>query len=203
MHHRVSDTVTRHSTLSLAFSSLFEIHQIGNTCDILAIGDTLLFFQFLKPRGHEIAPAKFRGKTIPDHEVALIKSAAFLEAPLQNLVVAPALQDPLAKIGVIHTQKITARAVGGPHGAEILMVILVKLAPRVEPDLVQHPREINHSVFRFLVWALRILLAHKRLKRSSIAARPLLVMSSEVETSLDISGNLIEQIKPARIDSID
>src|SRR5436190_15907676 len=39
--------------------------------------------------------------------------------------------------------------------------------------------------------------------REKIVAGYRFVMSSEVETSLDISGNLIEQIKPAGIQSLD
>ena len=39
--------------------TFFEIHQIGNAGNVVALGETLILLQFFKTRGHEIAPAKF------------------------------------------------------------------------------------------------------------------------------------------------
>jgi hypothetical protein len=136
-------------SLGSALPAFFKIDHVGNAGDIRSVGNACLLFRFLEPRRREVAPAELRSETVPDNQVALIQAAAFLKTPLQNLFIGAALEDALAEIGVIHSQKIAASAVGSLDLAKIAMVILMQVATRVQPDLVQHPGKIFHSADRF------------------------------------------------------
>ena len=52
-------------------------------------------------------------------------------------------------------QKIAADSICRPYCAKVLVVILVQLAPGMQSNLVQHPREIHHAAGH-LFWAFRI-----------------------------------------------
>jgi hypothetical protein len=60
-----------------------------------------------------------------------------------------ALLDSVAKISIMDPQKITAYPVNRFHRAEVLVIIFMQFAARVQPNLVQHAREIHHPLGHF------------------------------------------------------
>src|SRR3954451_15527384 len=64
---------------------------------------------------------------------------------------------------MVHAQKITADTVRRFQRAEVLLIIFVKFAAEMQPNLVQHPGEINHAARHFL-WTLWIG-SHRRMNR--------------------------------------
>jgi hypothetical protein len=88
---------------------------------------------------------QFRSESVPNHYVAFIRLPAALKTPLKDFFVGSALEEALAKIVIVDAQKIATSAIKRPRRAEVLVIILVQLAPRVQPNLVQHAREIHHA----------------------------------------------------------
>ena len=109
------------------------------------IGNTVLLFLSFKPSCGEIVPAQLGTEAVPNHKVALVRPPAVFETPLQDLFVGAALQDAITKIGIVYPQKITASAINRSLRAEILVIIFVQLSAGMQPNLVQHSREIDHS----------------------------------------------------------
>jgi len=68
---------------------------------------------------------------------------------LQNFFVCPALLHTLNEIAMMHAQKIAAHAVCGFQRAEVFLIIVVELATQMQPNLVQHSREIHHAFGHF------------------------------------------------------
>ena len=134
----------------LARSLFFEVDKLRDRVDVCPVIDSVFLFHFVKDRTGEVVPTKFGNKSIPDHQIALIKAAAILVAPFENFLVRPAFQHPLCQDAVIHPKKIRARAIRGFRTAEIRVIFFGKFATCVEPDLVQHSGEIHHSLGHFL-----------------------------------------------------
>ena len=78
-----------------------------------------------------------------------IQSTACVEAPLKDFFVSSALEDALAKIVIVHAQKIAAGAIKRSRRTKILVIILVQFAAGVLPNLVQHSWEIHHAARHF------------------------------------------------------
>src|SRR4030095_7632266 len=129
--------------------AFIEINKVGHCENVCAIGDAVLLFPFLQHRSERIAPSEFRHESIPDKQVTLIRLPAALKAPLKDFFVSSALQYALAKIVIVDTQEIAASAIKRSRRTEILMIVLVQLTPRVQPNLLQHSREIHHSTRHF------------------------------------------------------
>src|SRR4029434_2001867 len=129
--------------------AFIEINKVGNCENVSAIGDAVLFLPLLQHRSQRIAPSEFRHESIPDKQVTLIRLPAALKAPLKDFFVSSALEDALAKIVIVDTQEIAASAIKRSRRTEILMIVLVQLTPRVQPNLLQHSREIHHSTRHF------------------------------------------------------
>src|SRR5262249_32447813 len=136
-------------------SAFVEIDEVWNALNVLAIGDSHLLFSLFEPRRDRIAPSEFRSEPVPDKQIAFIEAPSFFETPLQNLIVGAALFHPFAKIAIMHPQEIAAHTVGRFYGTEIFMIILVQLATGMQPDFVEHAREIQHAASHFS-WAFRV-----------------------------------------------
>src|SRR4029079_5161438 len=95
------------------------------------------------------APPDFRHEPIPDKEVAIVRLPAALKTPLKDFLVSSTLEKALAKIVIVDPQKIAASTIKRSRRAKILVIILVQFAPAVQPNLVQHAREIHHPARRF------------------------------------------------------
>jgi hypothetical protein len=76
-------------------------------------------------------------------------STALFETPFQNFFVRPALLHTLNQIAMVHAQKIAAHPVRRFERAEVSSIILVQFAAGVQPNLVQHTREIHHAARHF------------------------------------------------------
>ena len=106
-----------------------------------------------------VAPAPFEDKRIPDLDLFLVRPMAALETPFQNLFVRSALQRLLDQLVVIDPQK--SRSAGIENGGIRLQAGEIsrrQLAGRLEPDLIQHPGEIDEA-FGLLVisnWRLHV-----------------------------------------------
>src|SRR5206468_8699014 len=74
-----------------------------------------------------------------------VQAAALFETPFQNFLVRAALLHTLNQIAMVHAQKIAAHAVGRFRRTEVFSIIFVKLAAQMQPNLVQHTREIHHA----------------------------------------------------------
>jgi hypothetical protein len=81
--------------------------------------------------------------------VAGSRQPNFEAKPFKNLFVRPALQHSVAKISIMDPQKITAHPIDRFHRAKILVIIFVQLSAGMQPNLVQHPREIHHATRHF------------------------------------------------------
>src|SRR6202030_1439654 len=57
------------SFAGLLYPTLVEIDQVRNALNVLPISDAHLLFPLFQSRGHEIAPAEFGNKPIPDQDV--------------------------------------------------------------------------------------------------------------------------------------
>src|SRR5437879_12559353 len=87
-------------------SAFVEIDEVWNALNVVAIGDSHLFFSFFEPRRDRIAPSELRCESIPDKEIAVVQRAALFETPFQNFFVRPVLLDTLNQIAVLHEQTI-------------------------------------------------------------------------------------------------
>src|SRR5437870_8244318 len=136
-------------------SAFVEIDEVWNALNVVAIGDSHLLFSLFEPRRDRIAPSELRCESVPDKQVAIVKPTPFFEAPLENFFVCAAFQHTIPKIAIMDAQKIAAHSICGMRGAKVLVIIRVQLAAGVQPNLVQHPREIHHAVRHFF-WAFGI-----------------------------------------------
>src|SRR5262249_5069556 len=94
-------------TLARLWESPFiEIDQVRNALNVVAIGDSHLFFSLFQPRRDRIAPAELRCESVPDKEIAIVQAAALFETPFQNFFVRAALLHALNQIAMMHAQKI-------------------------------------------------------------------------------------------------
>src|SRR5262245_23374895 len=136
------------TSLSLARlweSAFVEIDEVWNALNVVAIGDSHFFFSLFEPRRNRIAPPELRCESIPDKQVAIVQAAALFETPFQNFLVRPALLHTLNQIAMMHAQKIAAYTVRRFQRAEVFSIIFVELAAQMQPNLVQHAREIHHA----------------------------------------------------------
>src|SRR5881392_2558647 len=103
------------SSLARLWESAFvKIDEVWNALNVVAIGDSHLFFSLFEPRRNRIAPSELRCKSVPDKEVAVVQAPSFFEAPFEDLFIGPALEHSVAEISIMDPQKIAARAVGAP-----------------------------------------------------------------------------------------
>src|SRR5207249_3337105 len=130
-------------------SAFVEIDEVWNALNVVAIGDSHLFFSLFEPRRDRITPSELRCKSVPDKEITVVQAPSFFETPFQNFFVRPALLHTLKQIAMMHPQKIAAHAVRRFERAEIFSIIFVELAAQMQPDLVQHAREIQHAARHF------------------------------------------------------
>src|SRR5438034_11281600 len=72
-------------------SAFVKIDEVWNALNVVAIGDSHLFFSLFEPRRNRIAPSELRCKSVPDKEVAVVQAPSFFETPFQNFFVRPAL----------------------------------------------------------------------------------------------------------------
>src|SRR5436190_23888709 len=126
-----------------------KIDEVWNALNVIAIGDSHLFFSLFEPRRDRIAPSKLRCKSVPDKEVAVVQAPSFFETPFQNFFVRPALRHTLNQIAMMHAQKIAAHVIRRSQRAEVFSIIFVELAAQMQPNLVQHAREIQHAARHF------------------------------------------------------
>jgi len=104
---------------------------------------------------------------------------------LQNFFVRPALLHTLNQIAMVHAEKIATRPVYRSHRAEVFSIIFAELAAQMQPNLVQHAREIYHAARHFFgtLW----IGSHRRMNRiirgGAILARLLAENHSEKSSS--------------------
>ena len=119
------------SSLAPLWESAFvKIDEVWNALNVVAIGDSHLFFSLFEPRRDRIAPSELRCKSVPDKEVAVVQAPSFFETPFQNFFVGPSLFYALAKMAMMHAQKITAHTVRRSRPAEVLSIIYSRTARR-------------------------------------------------------------------------
>src|ERR1043166_118283 len=131
-------------------SSFVEVDQVWNRRDVSAIGETGFVLAFVQERCRKIVPAQLRTESVPDQDVAAVQAPAFFETPFENFFIAPAGESAFPQVAIMHAQKIAADAGRGLHRPEVLVIFLPQLAPGMQPNLVQHPREIHQSAGHFL-----------------------------------------------------
>src|SRR5947208_11815473 len=136
-------------------SAFVEIDEVWNALNVIAIGDSHLLFSFFETRRDRVAPSELRCESVPDKEIAIVQAATLFETPFQNLFVRPALLYTLNQIAMMHAQKIAAHAVCRFQRAEVFLIIFVEFAAQMQPNLVQHAREIHHAFGHFF-WAFGI-----------------------------------------------
>src|SRR5437867_2536367 len=138
------------SSLAPLWESAFvKIDEVWNALNVVAIGDSHLFFSLFEPRRDRIAPSELRCKSVPDKEVAVVQAPSFFETPFQNFFVRPALRHTLDQIAMMHAQKIAAHAIRRFECPEIFSIIFMEFAAQKQPNLVQHAREIQHAARHF------------------------------------------------------
>ena len=95
--------------------------------------------------GALVAPAELEEETIPDVAVLVAARGAVRVGPGENLFVIGAGEGAFAEVGVAHAKEATATAVEREEllVAEIGHVVRRQLARGVQPDLVEHPAEID------------------------------------------------------------
>src|SRR5437773_1775285 len=150
-------------------SAFVEIDQVWNALNVVAIGDSHLLFSLFEPRRDRIAPSELRCESVPNKEIAIVQATALFETPFQNFFVRPALLHTLNQIAMVHAQKIAAHPVRRFERAEVFSIIFVELAAQMQPDLVQHAREVHHAARHFF-WAFRIS-AHGKLIDARLRSR--------------------------------
>ena len=111
--------------------------------DILAVTPALSFLRRLQLVASGIAPTAFGEKGIPDLHLLLARSPAPGKAPFEDFLVRPALQGPLRELVIIDPQKSGAARIESGWLIDSDKVIGWQLSRRMEPNLVQHAREIN------------------------------------------------------------
>ena len=82
--------------------------------------------------------------------IFLAYALAFAElAEGEDLFIRATLQHALTKIGIIDAQEIAAGTIKRSPPTEILMIIFMQLAARMQSNFVQHPSEIHHAFCHF------------------------------------------------------
>src|SRR5205823_1623726 len=127
-----------------------EIDEVRHCENVVAISDAVLFFPLFQSRRERIAPSEFRSESIPDKKVALVQAPPVFKTPFENLFISSALENALAKIGIVDTQKIAAGTIKRSGRPEVVVIILVQLAAGILSNFVQHTREIHHAARHFL-----------------------------------------------------
>src|SRR5262249_29996633 len=144
-------------------SAFVEIDKVRNALNVVAISNSHLLFSLFQPRRDRIAPSELRCESVPDKEIPFVQTAALFETPFQNFFVRSAWVHTLNQIAMVHAQKIAARPVCRSHPAEVFSIIFVELAAQMQPNLVQHAREIHHAARHFFgtLW----IASHKQMNR--------------------------------------
>src|SRR4029077_12632236 len=133
----------------LTFPALVKIDEVWNALNIVAISDSHLLLSLFEPRRDRIAPSELRCESVPDKEIAIVQAAALFETPFQNFFIRPALLHTLNQVAMVHAQKIAARSVCRFQRAEVFLIVFVEFAAQMQPNLVQHAREIHHALGHF------------------------------------------------------
>src|SRR5438874_10004105 len=106
--------------------------------------DPILLFRAVQGCSSEVAPAELGGKRVPKHQIELPRAPAVLVTPLQNFLVGSTLKHAFRHGGVVHPKKVAAGAVGRVRLSEVLVIIGPQLTFGMEPDFIEHAREIHH-----------------------------------------------------------
>src|SRR5439155_1231889 len=102
----------------------------------------------IQPLRPGIAPAIFGHEPIPHFDFVLARLTAMLERPREQLLIAAALERFRFERRVIDVEKLATARVKIPFGgsAPCHLPCLRQFPRRREPDLVQHPTEINEAL---------------------------------------------------------
>src|SRR5213076_803744 len=85
-------------------------------------------------------------------EVPPGQTPPLFKTPFENVFISSPLENALAKIGIVDAQKIAAGSIKRSRRPEVVAIILVQLPARMKSDLINHSREIAHSLRHFF-WA--------------------------------------------------
>src|SRR5438445_6461574 len=88
-----------------------KIDEVWNALNVIAIGDSHLFFSLFEPRRDRIAPSKLRCKSVPDKEVTVVQAPSFFEAPYQNFFFRLAQRHTLNHITMMHALKMAVHTI--------------------------------------------------------------------------------------------
>src|SRR5438445_11935768 len=100
------------SSLARLWASAFvEIDEVRNALDVIAIGDSHLFFSLFEPRRDRLAPSELRCKSVLDKEVAVVQAPSFFEAPYQNFFFRLAQRHTLNHITMMHALKMAVHTI--------------------------------------------------------------------------------------------
>ena len=125
-----------------------QIDVIEKCLDIGAIAEMAFVKPALKRRGSFVVPAPFPHKLVPNLHFLRAWTASLLKAPLQNLLVRASLCNSLGKRRVLDPKKCAASAV--KSNTEIWLIFVRQLRGLVQPDFVDHAREVDDSAELFV-----------------------------------------------------
>ena len=101
------------------------------------------FLGSLQVSAAAVSPATFSEKCIPDFDLLLTRVPAILEAPIENFLVCSAFECALRQLVVIDPEETRATRVENIGRIDSDEVIRWQFACRVQPDLIEHAREID------------------------------------------------------------
>src|SRR2546423_9361215 len=144
-------------------SAFVKIDEVWNALNVVAIDDSHVLFSLFETRRDRITPPELRCESVPDKEIAVVQVTTLFETPFQNFFVRPILLHTLNHIAMVHAQKIAAHAVCRFQRAEVFSIIFVEFATQMQPNLVQHAREIHHAARHFFgtLW----IASHRQMNR--------------------------------------
>src|SRR5215471_9721004 len=139
------------------------------------MGDSEFALSLFQSRRNRVAPTELRCESVPDKQIAIVQAAPLFETPFQNFFVRAALLHTLDQIAMMHAQKIAAHTICGFQRAEVFLIIVGKLAAQMQPNLVQHAREIQHALghFSWTLWIGSHTQMNRIIRGDAILAKPL------------------------------
>lgn len=106
--------------------ALVHVDVVSDGLDVIAIAESAIGLPFGQNGGEMVIPAELCRVIVPDQFVHVIERARLFLAPVQDFLVAAALEYARLQVIVIHMQKLHARAVGAL--AEIGMQVFPEFA---------------------------------------------------------------------------
>lgn len=134
---------TRAQTGSARSSALVDLEERKESLDVVAMseaGGSLVFDQV--GRGI-VAPAAFRGETVPDEQIVLGEGAAGLLAPSEDLGIGAAGEHAGAEGRVGDAEVRAATTI--KSDTEILLKSRGKIAAGVQADLIDHAGKVDQT----------------------------------------------------------